>query len=376
MRNKTKIYFIILAILLFSGSFTVLYFNEADEVKKGDADYQLSYRFRMQNLGPLNLTSVSLRLALLKTWDPVQTVHNISVETPFNYTSTDQYNNSYIHYDYRNFRVNQTVDLIVRANLTIPFLDYSRANIRAKEYDQQSSTYRLYTAFNPLADSTDPGIVNLAQSLTRSTNPIDIAFEAYNFSSTYLKYRLLSNSRGAKFALHNGYGDCDEYTTLFMALLRARGIPVVEHTAWLADFIEGYEGTDDGAAAHAYPMFFVEGIGMLPVDPTRGNKNLFDNFLKTDHKRITLTRGYNQPYRLLRYKWVPNANLTDPLVQSNYTIKIEKLAINFFSTLRSSIYIVLVAIPIIFILYTGLAGRKAQRERQKKVRRILKQDLF
>ncbi|MFV2015031.1 MAG: transglutaminase family protein [Candidatus Heimdallarchaeota archaeon] len=372
-KNKfvVKLGFIIIIVLLLLGGITIEYTVEQNETLKGKADFQLTYRYRMQNQGPLNLSSVSLRLALLKTWDPVQTVDSINIRTEPNQTTSDEYENSFVWYNYENFNVGQWIDLQFDVNITLNLLDYSTAKLNVLDYDVNDPLYKLYTRYHPFTDTTDPGIQKVAQELTSSNNPLEIAYEAYNFSSTYITYKLLTNEKGAPWALRNAYGDCNEYTDLFMALIKARGVPAVEHTAWLAEFKEGFTTSDEGAAAHAYPMFYINGIGLLPADPTRGNSNLFDNWLKTDEQRITLTRGPDQPYRKLVYRWIPVEGIDSPLIQSNYTITINKLDINYFSTLRKVLVILVIGIPTVFAIYNIVKGRFARNNAIDKREKLL-----
>ena len=364
----------LIALVLFSGGY-IAYEKDTENPVKGEAEFTLSYRFRLTNQGPLNLTFVSIRLALLKSWDPVQTVHSLLINTAPNRTTTDEYDNEFAWYEYESFRVGKSIDLIFNATLTKYILDYTQYKFQAKPYDKNSKEYKLYMAYDPYADNTDPAIINTALELGAQANDIlGKAFSYYNFTSSYVRYRLLSEVKGATFALNRGYGDCDEYNTLFIALARSSGIPAIGHSAWFAEFQEGFETTDEGAVAHAYPMFYVEGVGLLPLDPTRGNKNLYDNWLKTDQNVITMTRGTDEPYRLLRYKWIPIAGFNDPTVVSNYTISIQSLKIKYFSVLRTVIFIGLIGFPLTFILKESVQARKHHKEQQKKLQRYLNPD--
>ncbi len=370
-KKHIKALSLIVLVFISLGVVGVIYTKEKGDVLKGVANLHLKYRFQVVNEGPLNLSFLSVRLALLKDWDPVQKVSELKMYTPPNRTTTDEYDNKFAWYEFNEFPVNKSLDLVFEVNLTLNLLDYTGLDIKPQPYNTSDPLYKLFTAYDPLADPTDPAIKQLAQQLAPTDDPLKIAFKAYNFSSSYIKYRLLSSVRGASFALRNGYGDCDEYNTLFIALVRARGIPAIGHTAWLADFAPGFETTDEGAVAHAYPMFYVERLGLLPVDPTRGNKNLYDNWLKTDYKRITLTRGPDHPYRLLKYRWVPQENVSDPNVVSNYTIQIIDMSIKYFSLLRATVLSVLVGIPIIFVSINIIQSYRSKKEIKRKLEKML-----
>ncbi len=370
-RRTTKYIAGFTLLIVMVASVGAVYGQETQETQRGSAKFQLSYRFYLENVGQLDLSSVTLRLAQLKDWDPVQAVTNFVIDTASNQTTTDEYDNQYLWYEYTDFKINQTIDLWFHANVTLNFVDYSTPELIAEPYDIDDDQYKLFTAYHPLADNTDPSIRNIAQQLELPNDPIGTAYNLYNFTSNYIDYRLLSSIRGATYAIRNQEGDCDEYTTLFIALARSLGIPAVSHTAWLADFESGFVGTDDGAIAHAYPMFYVEGVGMLPADPTRGRSSIFDNWLKTDQKRITLTRGPDNPYRLLQYRWFPIAGLPNPDIFSNYTIIIHDMNIEYTSRLRSIIIIALAGIPAVFGLVNIVGGYRIRREKKEKLERLL-----
>ncbi len=353
-------------------SFSIVYQIESNEVEKGEAKMNLSYRFYLKNQGPLNLSSISLRLALLKSWGNYQIVDDIKIRLQPNRTTTDEYTNEFAWYEYDNFLVNQTLDVVIDANITVKFMDYSTYDFGNIVYDEDAYLYKLYTAYDALVDTTDPRIQSVANKFTSDTSDFtSLAFEAYNFSSTYLDYKLLSESKGASFAISNGYGDCDEYQNLFIALARAVGIPSIGHSAWFGDFQTGYVSTDAGAIAHAYPMFYIPEVGLISADPTRGKDALYDNWMKTDGKRITMTQGPDHPYRLLNYKWVPVDGFDNPTVESNYTIKINDMTTEYFSKIRSIILYQLVILPVVFISYNIIMGKRIKKEKELKVKKLL-----
>ncbi|MFW9780398.1 MAG: transglutaminase family protein [Candidatus Heimdallarchaeota archaeon] len=372
-REKPVVILIILVLYIMSiGTFTILHQFESSQELKGKASFQLNYRFRLTNNGPQNLTSLTVRLALLKDWNPVQNVTALNIRTPANFTTTDEYENSFAWYNYENFNVNQSLDLQFDANLTLNILDFSNSiKDSPQPYDEESEEYRLFTAYHPLTDTSDPSIQLQAERLKTSGSLLDSIFKAYNFTSSYINYRLLSSSRGASFAVNQGYGDCDEYTTLFVALSRSFGIPAIEHTAWLADFFPGFQSLDEGAIAHAYPMFYLPDTGFLPVDPTRGHVNLYDNWLKSDERRITLTRGPDHPYRLLRYRWIPQEGISNPNIQSNYSITILNMKVDYFSIIRPIIITGLITIPLAFVLINIINGYRWRKKKEKEIQRLL-----
>lgn len=142
----------------------------------------------------------------------------------------------------------------------------------------------------------------------------------YQFVTQYLSYdqQRLNESRierfGAVTALSRpNNAVCMEYTDLFVALARAAGIPARE--------INGYAYTADTTfrplslknnadILHAWPEYYDDTLGWVPVDPTWGSTtggvNYFDQL---DLNHITFAiHGFSstQPYPAGAYKYDPN----------------------------------------------------------------------
>jgi transglutaminase-like putative cysteine protease len=118
----------------------------------------------------------------------------------------------------------------------------------------------------PLVESTHPEITALAGKLMRDSDK-KTAKAIFNWVVGNLEYTgYLKSDRGALYALRNKYGDCTEFTSLFVALCRASGIP--------ARFVAGYAlrpGTAlDPASYHSWAEIKLDEKWVL-VDPL--NKN-------------------------------------------------------------------------------------------------------
>jgi hypothetical protein len=95
---------------------------------------------------------------------------------------------------------------------------------------------------SPGIDPVDDEIRRLAEELAKpGQTPFDFARAAADWVQKNVTYQL-GEYRGAKFALEQRLGDCEDLSALFIALCRAREIPA--RTVW----VEG----------HAYPEFYLE----------------------------------------------------------------------------------------------------------------------
>ena len=100
---------------------------------------------------------------------------------------------------------------------------------------------RQYLRASPGIETTDRQIRQLAQRLKDEAGDVQTARAMFDWVREHVKYRL-DKYRGARFALTEKIGDCEDMSALFIALCRVVGIPA--RLVW----VEG----------HAYAEFFLE----------------------------------------------------------------------------------------------------------------------
>ncbi len=117
-----------------------------------------------------------------------------------------------------------------------------------------SAALRPYLSSSPGINLTHPDIVRIAKEIA-ATGGKDwqLARAIYDWVKKNLKYTR-GKLRGAVWATQHGEGDCEEYTSLFIALARVNGIPA--RVVWVP--------------GHCYPEFYLEnkeGGRWFPCDP-------------------------------------------------------------------------------------------------------------
>jgi len=148
-----------------------------------------------------------------------------------------------------------------------------------------------YLSASALIDLDDPTIIELAREIARdSDNIVDIAWNTYEWIIDNIYYQQIAGEWDAATALKNGEGGSAELGNIFVALMRANGIPARRISGWGARFQERLE-LQLTRFAHGWAEFYLEEFGWVPVDPTWGRSNQFDNFAKSDRKHVVLTRG-------------------------------------------------------------------------------------
>lgn len=131
---------------------------------------------------------------------------------------------------------------------------------------------RAYTMSSETIDSDDEDIVKLASELVKGEDDLYAAvFKLADWTKNNINYNLSTLtaevSQKASWVLQNKQGVCDELTSLFIALLRAVGIP--------ARFVSGISYTNsplfpENWGAHGWAEVYFPGYGWVPFDVTYG----------------------------------------------------------------------------------------------------------
>ena len=138
-------------------------------------------------------------------------------------------------------------------------------------------------------------IAQLAKEQTAgATTPLEKARRIYDYVVTTMHYDKSGEGWGrgdAIWACDSKRGNCTDFHSLFIGMMRASGIP--------ARFEIGFplpEGKSEGVIPgyHCWSEFYVEGIGWIPVDASEASKNPAkkDYFFGTlDVNRVLFTYG-------------------------------------------------------------------------------------
>lgn len=130
-------------------------------------------------------------------------------------------------------------------------------------------------------DLSNTTIVNTGDQLwAESSNKLDYAKRCYEYVASH--YRYINGSwRTLAQIISVGGGECGDFATLFVNLMRYKGIPARHNMGVWKD--GGY---------HVWPDFYHEDYGWIPVDPTFKNSNPgADYFGRYDGNLIILSQG-------------------------------------------------------------------------------------
>ena len=130
----------------------------------------------------------------------------------------------------------------------------------------------IYTKPSSTIDSSDEDIIRLASELVKGEDDLYSAvFKIADWTKNNINYNLSTLtadvSQKASWVLQNRQGVCDELTSLFIALLRAVGVP--------ARFVSGLAYTESELfperwGSHGWAEVYFPGYGWVPFDVTYG----------------------------------------------------------------------------------------------------------
>ncbi|MBI2659903.1 transglutaminase domain-containing protein [Candidatus Woesearchaeota archaeon] len=164
----------------------------------------------------------------------------------------------------------------------------------------------VYTAPSETIDSGNEGIIRLASELVKGEDDLYAAvFKIADWTKNNINYNLSTltekASLKASWVLENRQGVCDELTSLFIALLRAVGIP--------ARFVSGISYTNselfpENWGAHGWAEVYFPGYGWVPFDVTYGEYGW------TDPTHIKFKESIDSDEPSTYYQWLGrNADL-------------------------------------------------------------------
>ena len=158
---------------------------------------------------------------------------------------------------------------------------FDRAAVKEEYSSVEMSIRYAYTQPEPDIESDHTDIISFMQGGTEGqTNPYRIAsalFSLVNMATTYTNDVL---DQSALATLHRGTGNCDGYSNLYIALLRAAGIPARKLSGYLyipsEHYTEEYLDAKTGGTMlnnlrHAWVEFYLPEIGWVAADPTFTN---------------------------------------------------------------------------------------------------------
>lgn len=186
--------------------------------------------------------------------DEYQTIENLSYSQG---TIKDDanYGNKALVYSANSFS-NKTLTLQTTFDVTPKSVRVDFTKVKIKPYDTNSEPYRRHLGNRgEYIDTSNPTIKSIGDDLWhKSSDVVDYARRCYEYVATHFRY-INGNFRTLKQILKEGGGECGDFSTVVVNLLRYKGIPS-RHILCLK-LSGGY---------HVWVDFYVEGYGWIPLD--------------------------------------------------------------------------------------------------------------
>lgn len=246
--------------------------------------YRVSQNLILLNEGPAAPEKHLIWVALIIDHAPYQAVLSRDIQPAHYVIVTDEYGNQYAEFDFKDLAPGERAEINISYEVTVQELMYDFEACRGDLPDE-------FIEPELHIESNNPQIATLAAELAGpDTSICEQVASFYNYTGDNLVYTFNGADWGAQAALGKMGADCTEYSSLLIALSRARGIP--------ARYIEGllYMNENSPPLArqeHAWAEVFFPGSGWAPVDPTLGRAPVTrrEHFARYTPNHIIVTRG-------------------------------------------------------------------------------------
>ena len=207
-------------------------------------------------------------------------------------------------------------------------VDFSKID-KIYPYDKDAPHYRRYTGKSgEYVNPNHPEIKRIAEQIaTESKDPLEFARNAYLYVSENYKY--LNPNTGLTpltKLLQDGGGDCGNLSSIYISLLRNRGIPARHLAAMRPD-----------GSWHYWADFYLENYGWIPVDVTYRNGDKAGDFfgrVRVESNGVILARGVDLSVinhqgvhqkvvhmQTFAYWWVPDNSGRSGRIECHHSLK-------------------------------------------------------
>ena len=214
----------------------------------------------------------------LEIWAPFpctsldQEIHSIEVKTsmPYEVRYDSVYGNAVLHTTASGKYHRSGLDLVICTQASRYERSVGISRLPSEAHSAGSAPFREQLAENRLIRFT-PEVLEIAASIKQLAQaPVDIARAAYNHVLENMAYDKTGEGWGrgdAQFACSIGKGNCTDFHSLFLAIVRACGVPG-QFEIGMA-FPAGMSAGDITAykcGYHCWTSFYVPALGWVPVD--------------------------------------------------------------------------------------------------------------
>jgi transglutaminase-like putative cysteine protease len=225
---------------------------------------------------PLDAKTLSIWIPLPQS-DPYQTIGSLKIESPFSYAKhrDPEYGNEYLYLQIPAAQVSSLEEVRVSFQVT---RQEHRVELSAHPVSAQSrgvGAPGLQRFLQPDRRVPLQGVIaELAAQETRGIrDPVEKARAIYNYVIATMRYDKSGTGWGngdAIWACTAKRGNCTDFHSLFIGMMRAAGIPARFEIGFPLP-ADQHDGTVPGY--HCWAQFYVEPYGWIPVDASEAWKH-------------------------------------------------------------------------------------------------------
>ena len=220
-------------------------------------------------------------------------------------------------------------------------------------YDTSDEIFELYCNYTEdYYERDDSLLIALSNSIVNPTdNPIEKARKIFNWVSDNIDYTGdLTDEKGALWAYNNLKGDCSEFSSLMITLLRIQNIPARKVTGFVVSNNpslrpkpgDTWSFDASEVLGHAWMEYYVPDIGWIACDPT------WDYFNRIDYLRFNLNVGAN-------FFFPPSFTISEfSALIFYYTSSFHDYDYNITITVLESNLAPVSSFPLIFLVFIGI----------------------
>lgn len=273
--------------------------------KRTSQKFTLKESLIIKNEGPGMAFEIKVWLALIQDLPPYQRVISKDI-TPASYTIvSDENQNKYAQFGFSEVQRGKEIPIEMKYEIEV---NEFRAALDNCRWGSMPDSAKPFLKAERLIESDHPKIECLARTLVKdSKSPCEGLKKIYKWIGENIEYSTnVFENKGALWAIQNKEGDCFEFSSLFVALSRAAGIParIIQGLVYKADY------RNEEELLHAWTEAYLPGVGWVPIDPTWGRyaETSEDYFAKITPDHVVITCGGNSPDHsgensMLRYQW-------------------------------------------------------------------------
>jgi len=299
--------------------------------------------------------------------------------------SLDKFNNTY---DLFNATLSSSDTITLSQKYKVKLSEVTFGNILDSDIGSYNTSDEMFDLYcnntETFYERDDPDLIAASNSIVDpSDNPLEKAQKISSWVSSYLTYSgsLPALEKGASWAYDNQLGDCSEYSTLMITLLRIQGIPARKVTGYLisADSnleptvgqVFNFQASSSGTSSllgHAWVEYYIPEIGWIACEPQNPN-----SYKKSDYLRLNLNIGawFFMPGASPGYEYVSEfPHIPSPVASDheaytfNYDVKVTVLETNL-NTLDLLVIIIISSIAVIVIIGIVLLIRSSRKKRKE-----------